>query len=62
MKNGDDGSCLLQIVEETLPTLLELKKEGSIRNIGFSGLPLAIYKKILDRCRCQALSLLIRRG
>ena len=39
----------MQIIEETLPALQELKKEGLIRNIGFSGLPLAIYKKVLDR-------------
>jgi hypothetical protein len=39
----------LQIIEETLPALQELKKEGLVRNIGFSGLPLAIYPAILDR-------------
>jgi len=39
----------LQIIEETLPALQELKREGLVRNIGFSGLPLAIYPAILDR-------------
>ena len=42
----------LQIIEETLPALQELKKEGLVRNIGFSGLPLAIYPAILDRQQC----------
>jgi len=40
---------LTQIIEETLPALQELKREGLVRNIGFSGLPLAIYPAILDR-------------
>lgn len=39
----------LQVINEALPALQELKKEGLVRNIGFSGLPLAIYKRILDR-------------
>ena len=41
---------LLQIVEETIPELVKLKEEGLIRHIGITGLPLAIYKKVLDRC------------
>ena len=41
--------AFLQMIEETLPALQELKREGLIRNIGFSGLPLAIYEKVLDR-------------
>lgn len=40
----------LQIVEETIPELVKLKKEGLIRHIGITGLPLPIYKKVLDRC------------
>jgi len=39
-----------QIVEETIPELVKLKKEGLIRHIGITGLPLPIYKKVLDRC------------
>lgn len=38
-----------QIVEETIPELVKLKKEGLVRHIGITGLPLPIYKKILDR-------------
>jgi len=38
-----------QIIEETLPALLKLKERGVIRNIGITGLPLKIYKYILDR-------------
>ena len=41
---------LLQIVEETIPELVKLKEEGLIRHIGITGLPLPIYKKVLDRC------------
>lgn len=52
-KEANQASCddffPVQIVNETLPALKEMKREGLIRNIGFSGLPLAIYKKILDR-------------
>ena len=39
----------LQIVEETIPELVELKKEGLVQHIGITGLPLPIYKKVLDR-------------
>eukprot|EP00889_Picochlorum_renovo_P001002 jgi/Picre1/28032/NNA_000993.t1 len=38
-----------QIVNETLPALLELKKEGKVRHIGITGLPLGIFKYVLDR-------------
>jgi len=37
------------IVSETLPTLLELKKQGYVRHIGITGLPLKIFPSILDR-------------
>ena len=40
----------VQIVEETIPELVKLKKEGLIRHIGITGLPLPIYRKVLDRC------------
>ena len=39
-----------QIVEETLPALLKLKEQGLVRFIGFTGLPLKIYRSVLDRC------------
>jgi len=38
-----------QIVNETLPALLELKKAGKVRHIGITGLPLGIFKHVLDR-------------
>ncbi|KAG7670332.1 hypothetical protein KSW81_002897 [Nannochloris sp. 'desiccata'] len=42
-------ASLDQIIEETLPALLKLKERGVVRNIGITGLPLKIYKYILDR-------------
>ena len=41
--------CYLQIVNETLPALLELKAEGLVRHVGITGLPLAVYRAVLDR-------------
>jgi L-galactose dehydrogenase len=38
-----------QIVDETLPALQRLKKEGFARFIGITGLPLKIFPSILDR-------------
>lgn len=38
-----------QIIEESIPGLEELKKEGKIRFLGVSGLPLAIFKKVLKK-------------
>jgi L-galactose dehydrogenase len=38
-----------QIVEETLPTLQRLKREGLTRFIGITGLPLKVFPNILDR-------------
>ncbi len=38
-----------QIVNETLPALLELKSAGRIGHIGITGLPLKIFPAILDR-------------
>ena len=40
----------LQIVKETLPALQKLKKEGLVRHIGITGLPLKIYQYVIDRC------------
>eukprot|EP00892_Ulva_mutabilis_P002944 jgi/Ulvmu1/12650/UM094_0006.1 len=36
-----------QIVNETVPVLLELKESGRARNIGITGLPLKIYPAVL---------------
>jgi hypothetical protein len=38
-----------QIVTETLPALQELKKEGLVRAVGITGLPLDIYPYVLDK-------------
>ncbi|KAK9852858.1 hypothetical protein WJX84_011822 [Apatococcus fuscideae] len=38
-----------QIVKETLPALQKLKKEGLVRHIGITGLPLKIYQYVIDR-------------
>ena len=40
---------LNQIVNETLPALAELKKKGLVRHIGITGLPLKVFRYILDR-------------
>jgi hypothetical protein len=39
----------VQIIEETLPALQRLKEAGKVRFIGITGLPLKIYKYVLDR-------------
>ena len=39
-----------QVVKEALPVLQKAKKDGLIRHIGFSGYPLRIYAKLLDKC------------
>ncbi|PSC71979.1 L-galactose dehydrogenase [Micractinium conductrix] len=38
-----------QIVNETLPALAELKKQGLVRHVGITGLPLKIFRCVLDR-------------
>lgn len=40
---------LAQISRETLPALAILKSKGKIRHIGITGLPLAIFRAILER-------------
>lgn len=45
----ESAKDMKQIVTETLPALHELKKEGLVRHIGITGLPLDIYSYILDR-------------
>lgn len=37
-----------QIIEESIPALYRLKEQGKIRYVGVTGLPLAIYRKVLD--------------
>ena len=38
-----------QIVEETLPALVRLREAGRIRFIGITGLPLRVFRAVLDR-------------
>lgn len=38
-----------KVINETIPALKQLKEEGKIRYIGVSGLPLYIFKYILER-------------
>ena len=40
---------MLQIIDETLPALQKLKTEGLVRFIGITGLPLKIFRTVLDR-------------
>ncbi|KAK9824850.1 hypothetical protein WJX81_007328 [Elliptochloris bilobata] len=42
-------ASLDQVVNETLPALHKLKEQGLVRFIGFTGLPLKVYRYILDR-------------
>lgn len=48
-----------QIVNETLPALAALKKEGLIRAIGITGLPLKIYRYVLDRAPPGAVDVIL---
>lgn len=38
-----------QVVEETLPALRQVQKEGKARLVGITGFPLKIYRYVLDR-------------
>ena len=42
-------SSVAKLVEETLPALEQLKRQGKIRQIGITGLPLKVLRKVLDR-------------
>jgi L-galactose dehydrogenase len=42
-------ASLDQIVEETLPALRTLRAQGKVRSIGITGLPLKIFRAVLDR-------------
>ena len=43
--------CWWQVVNETIPALVELRDKGLVRHIGITGLPLKIFCTVLDRCR-----------
>jgi L-galactose dehydrogenase len=42
-------AALDQVVEETLPALVQLRQEGRIGAIGLTGLPLKIFPAVIDR-------------
>lgn len=44
-----------QVVEEAIPALYKVRDTGKVRFVGFSGLPLAIYQKVLDRMDVDAI-------
>ncbi len=37
-----------RLVEETIPVLQKLKRQGKVRRIGITGLPLKVFRKVLD--------------
>lgn len=44
-----------QIVEESIPALQRMQEQGKIRYYGVTGLPLAIYPKVLDRIHADSI-------
>src|SRR5579871_1468087 len=40
---------MAQIIDETLPTLRKIQKQGKVRFIGVSGFPMKIFRYVLDR-------------
>jgi aryl-alcohol dehydrogenase-like predicted oxidoreductase len=42
-------------VEETLPALQRLKRQGKVRHIGITGLPLKVFRKVLDQVSVDAI-------
>lgn len=44
-----------QIVEEALPTLRELQRQGKVRFVGVSGLPLTVFRTVLESADLDAI-------
>jgi L-galactose dehydrogenase len=43
------GDVAVKVVKETLPALMKLKEKGVVRHIGITGLPLKIFKYVIDK-------------
>jgi len=43
-----------KLVEETIPALQKLKRQGKVRHVGITGLPLKVFRKVLDRAHVDA--------
>jgi len=43
-----------QLAEETIPALQKLKRQGKVRHVGITGLPLKVFRKVLDRISVDA--------
>jgi L-galactose dehydrogenase len=37
------------LAEETIPALQKLKRQGKVRHVGITGLPLKVFRRVLDR-------------
>lgn len=37
------------LIEDTIPALLKLKRQGKVRHIGITGLPLKVFRKVLEK-------------
>jgi aryl-alcohol dehydrogenase-like predicted oxidoreductase len=46
---------MAQIVEETLPALRKIQKQGKIRFVGISGYPMKIFRYVLDRAELDVI-------
>ena len=44
-----------QVVEETLPALRRLQQQGKVRFVGITGLPLRIYRLVLERAELDTI-------
>lgn len=43
-----------QVIEEAIPALEKLKRQGKVRRIGVTALPLRVFKKVLDKTALDA--------
>jgi L-galactose dehydrogenase len=46
---------MIQIVEETLPALRKIQKQGKVRFLGVSGFPMKMFKFVLDRAELDVI-------